>query len=210
MIKESQIAWPETRPNLPVDLGPPWWIESHNRMLESIKLELPKPRAILEIGSAWGHSITKMAKVFPDSFLICIDMWDTSPFFELEAARSLGLSNEELQIVKDGRLFEQFLANVWDLKERLMVVKGKSGVGIPHIGTLHKYARIPDVDLVYVDGSHEEPDVIVDCALSLYHFPNAVIFGDDYQMPGVRDALDVIYGLTGKAGKSTNGRVWRF
>jgi len=162
----------------PEDLLPPqyegWNYE--NQIFENLVKEI-NPRVIIEVGSWKGMSAIKLYKaaenISKDFNLYCVDTW-------------LGAS-EHMDDMSHGGLFEkrhgypmlyfQFLSNMQhqNCLENLHPMPNTSANCARWFGKKKIKA-----DLIYVDGSHEIPDVYYDCCnywelLS----PGGIMFGDD-------------------------------
>jgi Methyltransferase domain len=154
-----------------------------------------KPRLIVEVGTWKGASAIEMARVLADAGLpgeiLCIDTWLGALEFwtdhdDPERYRSLRLRHGWPQV------YYQFLANV--------VHRGHQSRIIPFPQTSATGAlwlRYYDIraELIYIDASHEEEDVLAD--LSAYWevlAPGGTLFGDDYDWDGVRLAVQQFAG----------------
>lgn len=154
-------------------------------------LEEVRPERVIEIGSWKGASAVHMANCLKElglqAELICVDTWMGAVEFwndhDDDRYRSLGLKNGYPTV------YYQFLANVVKSGFRDVITP------FPQTSTIAgRWMRKNAVqaDVIYVDGSHEEEDVMSD----LRNFwpivrPGGVMFGDDYDewWPGVRAAV---------------------
>jgi hypothetical protein len=179
--------FPERRPQIPPRvLG---WNTPLNLEVFA-RLVAPDASVVVELGCWLGQSTLELLKKAVSADVICIDHWQGSA--EHRAHR---LFPKLLPT-----LYDRFLANVWEHRERVIPVKETTTVGIR---LLADHDIKPD--FIYVDASHEYEDVRGDIELSLSMFPNAVLCGDDYNWPGVRNAIADI-GLEPKI--ENNGRCW--
>lgn len=149
-----------------------------------------RPRLVVEVGSWKGQSAITMARALdqlgPGHELCCVDTWLGAVEFVLnqhDEERYGSLAHRHGYPT----VYYQFLANV--------VRAGMQHVVVPFPQTSLTAARWLlrmglQPELVYVDGSHEERDVYAD--LEYYWLaaaPGAVLFGDDLDWPGVRNAV---------------------
>jgi predicted O-methyltransferase YrrM len=124
------------------------------------------PRHIVEIGSFEGRSTLWFLEHLlqhPDSRITCIDTF---------------AGGAEHTAAQTESLHERFLANLGESgqTQKVEVLRTDSFTGLTRL--LAAGAR---AELVYVDGSHEAPDVLADLVLSfrLLH-PGGAILCDDY------------------------------
>ena len=139
---------------------------------------------VLEIGSFEGLSATWLCNnilTHPTSTLYCVDTWEGS-------AEHKDLPN--LHQLKD-RFQSNLHAQISSMK--LIPVQGKSAVMLLTDPVLSKPESF---DLIYVDGSHETPDVLMDAILSLQRLKTGAIgIFDDYGHGPVKVAVDAVLGL---------------
>ena len=177
---KKQFQWPEEKPDLPFDEH--GWFTEDNKV--SLKQFIKSDTlVILEIG-AWLGKSTRWLLNESKAIVITIDTWEGSKEHKPKEVEdnSLNFFNEcknRLPI-----LYDQFIANCWDYKASLIPVKLSSPLGIDVVGD---YGVRPD--LIYLDGSHEYLDVMADLRSIKKQFPDARLVGDDYNFPGVRDAI---------------------
>ena len=117
------------------------------------------PSRICEIGSWQGASAVAFAFLFPKANIICIDTWQGSDTL------NMSVNPEEL-----------FDANTAPFAGRVEKIKSDSFSGL-----LSLQSRGEKFDLIYVDGSHFEDDVVVDTILA-WRLLNVggVMIWDDY------------------------------
>ena len=87
------------------------------------------------------------------------------------------------QAAKLPTLWETFVVNCWESRERITPVKADSRAGL-----LELYHRGVRPTLVYVDGAHDYDTVVRDLLLSSFLWPSAQIVGDDFEHPDVQRA----------------------
>lgn len=162
-----------------------WNCESSifQRLVSSIE-----PCTIVEVGTWKGMSAMKLykaaQKVSKYFRLICIDTW----LGGIEHMDNMPYGN--LFSKKHGypQLYYQFLSNMQhnDCMEHLHVVPNTSINGARWLS-----AQGLTADLIYIDGSHESPDVYYD--ISKYYDildTDGIMFGDDCNYPPVRADLN--------------------
>jgi len=171
-----------------------WWDYSEKFMQLAMGAQF-----IVEIGSWLGKSAIEFCKAAPQAEVVCIDTWLGAAEMwhnKLDPDRYLRLRK------KHGypQLYYDFLRNI--------VLSGKQSqvtpMPLPSSIAL-KFLKDSGIypDLIYIDGSHEEKDVIDDIQGSLQLKPK-IICGDDYQgWPSVRRAVD-----HGCKDVQLDGRFW--
>lgn len=159
-------AWPEQRPDVPPCLD--GWFDGVNADILS---QFIGPGAVVvEIGSWMGKSTLWLAeKVGPAGHVYAVDHFKGSA--EHQADPRLPT------------LWETFVVNCWDRRDRITPVRADSRVGL-----LDLYHRGVWPAVVYVDGSHDYHAAARDILLGAFLWADAQIVGDDYWMPSVRQA----------------------
>ena len=153
-----------------------------------ILIEIIKPSLIIEVGSWLGSSAIHMAQGIKknklDAVIICVDTWLGSIEHWLNPRWRPWLK------MKNGypQIYFQFLFNVNS--------KGVQNQIIPFPNTSTIAASLflkygVKADLIYIDASHEEKDVLKDLESYYPLLSNkGIMFGDDYSLMGVRPALE--------------------
>tara|TARA_R110001592_G_scaffold84186_1_gene249150 strand:- start:732 stop:1406 length:675 start_codon:yes stop_codon:yes gene_type:complete len=163
-----------------------------NELLQSI-VEKEKPSLIIEVGSflgwsAWGMS-SKMKEINPNSVTICVDSWMGGADHWQEAT-----FNEKTRIKrKNGypTFYYNFLANMCytKMQETIIPFAYPSITGAIILQKVFKENNLV-ADMIYIDGSHEYWDVILDLT---NYYPLAkqggLIFGDDWTCEDVKRAV---------------------
>jgi predicted O-methyltransferase YrrM len=163
-----------------------------NELLQAI-VEQEKPSLIVEVGSflgwsAWGMS-SKMKELNPDGVTICVDSWMGGADHWQEAT-----FNKESRIKrKNGypTFYYNFLANMCyaGMDNTIIPFAYPSITGALILQRVFEENNL-SADMIYIDGSHEYWDVILD--LSNY-FPllkdGGIMFGDDWTCEDVRKAV---------------------
>lgn len=172
---------------LPEDLH--GW-NGNSRIFEDL-IENLKPSIIVEVGTWKGQSAVTMGKIVNklnlSTKIYCIDTWLGALEFI-----TTGKDNPELNLLlKNGypQVYYQFLSNVVhnNLKNTIIPIPTTSSIGWKYL----KYHNI-EPELIYIDGSHEEEDVIDDIENYFKILKDGgIIFGDDYYTwEGVRNAVN--------------------
>jgi hypothetical protein len=165
---KDRYPWPNEKPDIPFD-GQGWFCNETVKAFEKILNEDTK--LVIELGSWLGLSSRTILHMAPNATLICIDTWEGSPEHHL------------MPEVRDKlpTLYETFLSNCWEFRERLIPIQMTSQKGLFNLASLTDQPA-----MVYIDASHEENDVYEDTAVSRTLFPKATIVGDDWSWPSVR------------------------
>ena len=151
-----------------------------------------KPSLIIEVGSflgwsAWGMS-TRMKKLNPDGVTICVDSWMGGADHWEEAT-----FNKESRIKrKNGypTFYYNFLANMCynDMQETIVPFAYPSITAAIVLQKVFSKNNLR-ADMIYIDGSHEYWDVILDLT---NYWPllkeGGVMFGDDWTCQDVKQA----------------------
>jgi len=160
----------------PYDIKPPilplymhgWFAPENQRHLEEI-IQRIKPKVVVEIGTWLGCSAIFMAKRLPEgAVLYAVDTWEGS------------IEHHRNQVWKEmlPTLYRQFLSNVIHQPNKL------TDVIVPIKKTSLQAAKQfnKSIDLIYIDGSHEDDDVYNDI---MAWYPKiakeGVCCGDDYK-----------------------------
>lgn len=163
-----------------------------NELLQAIVEDI-KPSLIIEVGSflgwsAWGMA-SKMKEINPDGVMICVDSWMGGADHWQEAT-----FNPESRIKrKNGypTFYYNFLANMCYAGMQETVVP----FAYPSVTASSILQRVfadnsLQADMIYIDGSHEYWDVILDLT---NYWPllreGGVMFGDDWTCSDVKNAV---------------------
>lgn len=130
------------------------------------------PGRILEIGSWEGRSAVWFLDEYPDAEVTCVDTW----------AGGVEHAGTDMAAVK-----QRFKDNTASYGSRVKTREGRSDAVMFRLG-----ADGEQFDAVYVDGSHETPDVLSDLVLAFHLLrPGGVLLVDDYGGgAGVQAAVD--------------------
>jgi predicted O-methyltransferase YrrM len=153
-------SFPVVKPTVSPD--PHGWFNKLNK--EMLIDDVKKSTIIVELGSWLGLS-TRWLCDNSKATVYAIDHWNGS------------IEHQNRGDVKDKlpTLYDTFIVNCWDYKDRIIPIRGNSLDGLIE---LREIKVIPD--LIYIDASHEYEDVLNDLEYSHKLFPSAVIIGDDW------------------------------
>ena len=130
-------------------------------------LEADDKLKILEIGSFEGLSTNYLLKKFPRASVFLVVSWLGSPEQKNHEDSS---DNIDFNQVKN-----RFDVNTDNYKNRVQTASGTSLEFFSSLDTSELF------DIVYVDGSHEADDVLVDAVLSFKHLrQGGILIFDDY------------------------------
>jgi predicted O-methyltransferase YrrM len=149
---------------------------------------------IVELGSFVGLSTRFLADLAPAATIVAIDHWRGSEehFTDPKSIPVLPI------------LYETFLANCWDYRERLIPMRLSSCEGLQAVA---HYGLNPD--LIFIDASHAYEEVKADIEAARRLFPRATLVGDDWDWDGVRRAVREIEQRESLK-LETHGVAWRF
>lgn len=163
-------AWPTERPNVS-PRRQEWFGAIH---ADFLSLFVGPGAIVIEIGAWMGESALWLAnRVGPAGHVYTIDHFKGSREHHDDPALAEKLPT----------LWETFVVNCWDKRERITPVRLDSRDGLL---TLHQSGVQPAV--IYVDGAHDYATVIRDVLLSAFLWPAVQITGDDFDWPDVRRA----------------------
>jgi predicted O-methyltransferase YrrM len=163
-----------------------WFAEAAKNVWDMLIPQI-KPRRILEVGSYEGASacymILKCAIEAPIE-IHCVDTWEGGVEHKAGGVEMQGV---EARFFHNTRLARESVRNPVDL----VVHKGYSQFCLAE---LLARTRGNYFDLVYIDGSHQAPDVLTDAVLGFQLLaPGGVMIFDDYlwaeNLPYGRDPL---------------------
>lgn len=136
-----------------------------------------RPQRALEVGSYEGASacyLIEQVGAYQDLEIVCVDTWDGG----------VGRKDQGIDYSQMGQVFQRFQANtqlaINKAKHRidLSIAQGLSDIELPRLiaGGKSEY-----FDLIYIDGSHQAPDVLSDAVqgFKLLKIEGVMIF-DDY------------------------------
>jgi len=172
----KRYPWPDAKPDLPFD-GHGWFGWCHKAMLDIV---LPKKAfVIVELGSWLGCSTRHILDSAPQTTVIAVDHW--------KGDESILRDCDQETKDKLDRLYERFLANCWDYKDRLIPMRATT---LDALQEMHGLGLKPQ--FIYLDASHEYADVVKDLDMIGALYPGVRLGGDDYggKWVGLKKAVD--------------------
>jgi len=169
------INWPKTKPEIPEKLIGA--LNSENKVeLERLCKDFSENDIIVELGTYYGMS-TKFLAENSKAKIITVDHFRGSKEHN---------ERDDLRPLIPA-MYETFLVNLWDYKDRIHIYRGKTVDFLLDIvnSEVASFAKI-----VYIDASHEFIDVYRDLELSSIIFCHATICGDDFKWKSVKNALN--------------------
>lgn len=153
-------SFPDIKPSVNPD--PHGWFNRRNK--EILIDDVRTSNIIVELGSWLGQS-TRWLCDNSKATIYAIDHWNGS------------LEHQNRLDVKDKlpTLFDTFIVNCWDYRDRIKPIRSDSIDGLIELREMNV---VPD--LIYIDASHEYDDVLNDLEYSHKLFPTAVLIGDDW------------------------------
>jgi len=146
-----------------------WFNTSGKPNFEEYLSELKNKKNLefLEIGSYEGQATCWLAENFPQANITCIDTFEG------------GMEHNREQLNID-TLYDRFKSNIEPYKARIEIKRGVSGEMLKSCNK--KY------DFVYIDGSHQAPDVLEDMILSFRMLKQSgIMIMDDYSWDAYKD-----------------------
>lgn len=184
--------WPESKPAVQPRMQDGWLRDKVQRALAAHLSA--DTQLVVELGSWLGLSTRFISDCAPNAAVIALDHWRGS---EEHQSRP-----EFRQLLPE--LFETFLANCWEYRERIHPLRMDGSEGLR---LLAQHGVIPD--LIYLDADHSYAAVRRDFELILELFPNAVVVGDDWDWTGVSAAVTDVAEVR-KLQVDTDGVAWRY
>ena len=167
-----------------------------------------QPKRIIEVGSWKGASAIHMASLTKDlgTCIYCVDTWMGGVDHMIANEQGFMPENNHIQR-NDGypNIYHQFMFNVKQsgFGDRIFPIPQTSTNAARYLSTKCLLA-----ELIYIDGSHELEDVLMDIIMySRLLTKGGVIFGDDYSFPGVAEAVKQ-YAKMKKVSAYTENDFW--
>lgn len=192
---ELESLWPSHRPKL--DFDEHGWLHplAEQALTDLLQQEL---HVVVEVGSWLGLSTRFLLNQYPTVRLYAIDTWEGS-------AEHHDLKTGVFD--KLPTLYEQFLRNCWDHKDRLFPIRTKSTIGL---GELYRNGIHPD--MIFLDASHEYFDILADLNTIYDLFPGTLVIGDDWdwgESLSVQNAVKQFCEIR-EIPITNNGRTYKF
>jgi hypothetical protein len=165
------------------------WNSDITPWAEQYAKRIPPGGTYLEVGVFLGASLATMGELRPDITLIAVDPWLTP------ASRGYagpGILAPDVEREGGGDLFLAFLGlmrkHAPDTLRRTCIIRGTAETVSLHV----------PVDLLFIDGAHDEASVRADlhAFAPLVRYGSGIIAGHDYapDWPGVVTAVDDYFG----------------
>jgi hypothetical protein len=169
----AAFPWPATKPDIPNTAEFPGWFGAGTDTM--VARVLPnRAQVVVELGAWLGMSTRHIAKLAPEATIISVDHWEGSPEHRTGAQFQRMLPT----------LYESFLAECWDYRDRIIPLRLST---IDGLRTIAKYGIEPD--LIFVDAEHSYEAVTAELELASELFPQARLVGDDFDWRGVQEAV---------------------
>jgi hypothetical protein len=190
-------SFPSVKPDVEPDSH--GWFNDH--MAAFIKPSITdQTKVILELG-VWLGSSTRWFCKNSTAKIVSVDHWKGS--VEHQGRKDVA--------GKLPTLYDTFIVNCWDFKDRIVPIKTDSITGMYICQDL---GYTPDI--IFVDASHEYEDVLKDIKTARNLFPTATIMGDDWSWKNrklanrftVREAV-VEFAKQNSMSIREDGRCWQ-
>lgn len=143
------------------------WLHPSNKILLQKYINILHPKIILELGAWKGMSTIYMLSLF-DGNIISIDNWS--------GGNSILVNEKRKQKHDVDKIYNQYLRNVYEYRERVTPIKIDGRLGIKYI-----YELGIKPDLIYLDMDHTYDSVSKDLETIYNYFPNVPLIGDDIE-----------------------------
>jgi len=165
---QERYPWPNDCPPL---VAVPWNLDYGGRRLITDLIPQRGIRVVLEIGSFLGGSARQWLNASPEVVVICVDPWsDMVGHRPLLDSHPVGSAFSRQLRAPEG-LYHSFLSSMWDVKDRVISVRGRGVDKIPELRSLGL-----DPGLIYIDADKKGEEI----PLCDKMFPDALIGGDDW------------------------------
>ena len=175
-ILRARYGWPAVSPGLPFD-DHGWFGWCHQAVLDAV---LPRDsKIIVELGSWLGKSTRFLLASAPRATVIAVDHW--------KGDQSILSGGEQEVADRLPRLYEGFLSNCWEHRDRLIPLRRTTCEGLLEI----RESGI-EPDFIYLDAGHQYEEAKGDLEAIGRMFPACLLSGDDYggKWQGVKQAVD--------------------
>lgn len=159
-------SYPETKIDIPEKLE--GWLTPNNQVILHKYLQKytsnTGPHIVLELGVWLGLSTKFIYDNTPnDTIIISVDWW--------QGDTSIGFVDK----IEDVDLYDQFIANLWNCRDRVFPIKMNGHDAIEYLA----FNNIK-VDLIYLDMGHSYKEVSNDLKKINKYYPKIPIIGDDF------------------------------
>jgi predicted O-methyltransferase YrrM len=188
-----------------------WFLDSAKNNWDQLMPQL-RPTKILEIGSFEGASTCYLVEMMRDAQSVeihCLDTWEG------------GIEHKGVDMLSVEQRFDSNIAHVKSMVNNLVEVKKYKDYSDITLPKLLAEGYSGYFDFIYVDGSHQAPDVLFDACLAfkLLRVGGLIAF-DDYlwseDLPGGRDltrcpkpAIDAFTSLYWNKINIINAPLWQ-
>ena len=187
-ILRYRHPWPDSRPAIATSETSRWFSGAHIAGLDRLfPVTGTFANTVLEVGSWTGKSTAWF--VHRGATVIALDHWLGSV-----QDREVGTPGLET-------LYEQFLANRWNDRGRIIPLRTEAAAGMRSLG---QAGVSPDV--VYLDASYDPADVVANATSAARLFPRAKIVGAGKGREDVDTALTRLKSLGHECG--ADGPIW--
>lgn len=166
---KQKYSWPIRKPHIKPDSESLFANQAEMAALLNSRMQL-----IVELGSWLGGSTRFMLDHASQATIIAVDHWRGS----VEHYKNSHWAH------KLPKLYETFLVNCWQYKDRLIPMRTTTLEGLQEIAALGLQP-----DLIYLDAAHEYEAVFADLEMAFKLFPKTILVGDDWSWPSVRQAV---------------------
>jgi hypothetical protein len=175
-ILREKYAWPTSSPGIPFD-DHGWFGWCHQAVLDATLSRDSK--VIVELGSWLGKSTRFLLASAPRATVIAVDHW--------KGDQSILSGGEKEVADRLPRLYDSFLSNCWEYRDRLIPLRNTTCEGLLEI----RRAGI-EPDFIYLDAGHQYEEAKGDLEVIGNLFPLSPLAGDDYggKWQGVKQAVD--------------------
>lgn len=187
----TKYPWPDVQPMVPTPPERNWLFPTTREMLTKT---VPRDaKVIVELGSFLGRSTRFLLEHAPQSTVLAVDHWQGSGDMHDDA--------EVMALLP--RLHEAFLSECWPWRERIVPVRQTTLDGLREIAAA---GIVPDA--IYLDADHTYEAVRADVRLIHELFPQSPLIGDDWDWPGVKQAVTEVANESGIT-VGVHGVGWR-
>lgn len=162
------------------------WFQENNILTFDFIINNYSIKNMCELGSWFGLS----SKYFCSELngkLYCIDLWYNNYIINKEENKFIDdqYCNDDKLLLKDRNLYSTFLNNLYEFKNTVVPIRTNTISGIELL-----YNQQIPIDLFYIDANHTYDSVKQEILIIKEKYPCALIFGDDYSFPGVKQAVN--------------------
>lgn len=169
---------------MPYNLSIPGFMREHDlQALVSLAVKVPKNGSVIEVGPFMGRSTWALAKsVDPSVKVFTIDCWESNKINVMDFS--------EMDAFEEGKVydFNAFKEYVKDC-DNVIPIKARS--------TEAKWPHMKKADLIFIDATHESPEIDNDIAYWLPHLKSTgTISGHDFQPDRYNDVCRAVIRLS--------------